>query len=291
MPTVSIVVPCSNGGRFLDALIASIRGQTFRDFETIIVDDGSTDGATREKLASLPADIRVIRQDNAGLSAARNAGFRAASAEIVLPLDCDDTMEPAHLAETVPLLQAAPAGVGFVFTYERLVGARSGVAEFYFNPFDQLFVNRLSYCLLLRKSAWQRAGGYDEAMRDGYEDWEFNIRLMKCGYQGICLAKPLVHYLVSNSGMLMNKSSRLHAALWRGMRAKHTDLYRPGALLRLWWQSRGMSGKISLPVAAALLSMAFMLPEAWFSAFIDRLRRSRMANAGPAASAAPAASG
>jgi len=287
MPTVSIVVPCYNGGRFLDALIASIRGQTFRDFETIIVDDGSTDGATRDKLASLPADIRVIRQDNAGLSAARNTGFRAARAEIVLPLDCDDTMEPTHLAETLPLLQAAPTDVGFVFTYERLVGARSGVAEFYFNPFDQLFVNRLSYCLLLRKAAWQRAGGYDETMRDGYEDWEFNIRLAKCGYRGISLAKPLVNYLVSNSGMLMNKSSRLHGALWRGIRAKHADLYRLGALLRLWWQSRGMPGKISLPVAAALLSMALMLPEVWFSAFIDRLRRARMAD-GP--TPAPAAS-
>ena len=278
MPTVSIVVPCYNGGKFLDALVASIRAQTFRDFETIIVDDGSTDAATRERLAALPADIQIIRQDNAGLSAARNAGFRAARAEIVLPLDCDDTLEPTHLAETVPLLLKASDDIGFVFTYERLVGARSGIAEFYFNPFDQLFVNRLSYCLLMRKSAWQRARGYDETMRDGYEDWEFNIRLAKCGYRCICLPKPLVNYLVSSSGMLMNKSSRLHGALWRKMRAKHADLYRPGALLRLWRKSRDVPGKISLPVAAALLSMAFVLPESWFSALVHRLRRARMSD-------------
>lgn len=278
MPTVSIVVPCYNGGQFLDALVASIRAQTFRDFETIVIDDGSTDAATREKLAALPADIQVIRQDNAGLSAARNAGFRAARAQIVLPLDCDDTLEPTHLAETVPLLLNASDEVGFVFTYERLIGARSGIAEFYFNPFDQLFVNRLSYCLLLRKSAWQRASGYDETMRDGYEDWEFNIRLAKCGYQGICVRKPLVNYLVSGSGMLMNKSSRLHGALWRKMRAKHAELYRPAALLHLWRKSRAQPGKISLPVAVALLSMAKVLPESWFSALIDRLRRSRMAD-------------
>lgn len=278
MPTASIVVPCYNGGKFLDALVASIRAQTFRDFETIIVDDGSTDAATREKLAALPADIQIIRQDNAGLSAARNAGFRAARAEIVLPLDCDDTLEPTHLTETVPLLLKAADDIGFVFTYERLVGARSGIAEFYFNPFDQLFVNRLSYCLLMRKSAWQRAGGYDETMRDGYEDWEFNIRLAKCGYRGICVPKPLVNYLVSSSGMLMNKSSRLHGALWRKMRAKHADLYRPGALLHLWRKSRDVPGKISLPVAAALLSMAFVLPESWFSALVHRLRRSRMSD-------------
>ena len=286
MPAVSIVVPCYNGGQFLDALVASIRAQTFKEFETIIVDDGSTDAATREKLAALPPDIQVIRQENAGLSAARNAGFRAAGAEIVLPLDCDDTLEPTYLAETVPLLLRAADDVGFVFTYERLVGARSGIAEFYFNPFDQLFVNRLSYCLLLRKSAWQDIGGYDEAMRDGYEDWEFNIRLAKRGYRGICVPKPLVNYLVSSSGMLMNKSSRLHGALWRKMRTKHADLYRPDALLRLWRKNRGEPGKISLPVAAALLSMAMVLPESWFSELVHRVRRSRMAEGATLSTAA-----
>jgi glycosyltransferase involved in cell wall biosynthesis len=286
MPTVSIVVPCYNGGQFLDALVVSIKAQTFTDFETIIVDDGSTDAVTREKLTALPSDIQVIRQENGGLSAARNTGFRAARAEIVLPLDCDDTLEPTHLEETVALLLDAPDDVGFVFTYERLLGARSGIAEFYFNPFDQLFVNRLSYCLLLRKSAWQRAGGYDETMRDGYEDWEFNIRLAKSGYRGICVPKPLVNYLVSSSGMLMNKSSRLHGALWRKMRTKHADLYRPHALLHLWRKHRGEPGKISLPVAATLLSMAAVLPESWFSALIHRVRRSRMSDSAPLAAVA-----
>jgi glycosyltransferase involved in cell wall biosynthesis len=285
MPTVSIVVPCYNGGQFLDALVASIRAQTFRDFETIIVDDGSTDVATREKLAALPADIQVVRQENGGLSSARNAGFRAAQAQIVLPLDCDDTLEPTHLAETVPLLLRAPPEIGFVFAYERLVGARSGIMEFYFNPFDQLFANRMSYCLLMRKSVWENAGGYDETMRDGYEDWEFNIRIAKCGYQGICVPKPLVNYLVSNSGMLMSKSSQLHGKIWRKMRAKHADLYRPTALLALWRRTRAQPGKISLPVAAALLSMAHVLPESWFSALIHRVRRARMSDGASLAAA------
>jgi glycosyltransferase involved in cell wall biosynthesis len=276
MPKVSIVVPCYNGGRFLDGLVASLRAQTFRDFETIVVDDGSTDPDTREKLAALPAEIRVIRQNNGGLSAARNTGFRAASAEFVLPLDCDDTIEPTCLAELVPLLEGAAPDVGFVFPYENMVGARTGVSEFYFNPFDQLFINRLSYCLLMRKSAWERAGGYDETMRDGYEDWEFNIRLAKCGYRGLCLPKPLVNYLVSNSGMLMTKSSRLHGALWRRMRAKHAELYRPAALFALWQKNRGEPGKVSLPAAAVLLGMATFLPESWFSAFVHRVRQSRM---------------
>jgi glycosyltransferase involved in cell wall biosynthesis len=91
-PRVSIIVPCHNGGRFLDSLLASLGAQTFRDFETIIVDDGSTEAATREKLKALDPAIRVVHQENRYLPGARNRGFLEARAELVLPLDCDDTL-------------------------------------------------------------------------------------------------------------------------------------------------------------------------------------------------------
>ena len=78
VPAVSVVVPCFNGGRFLDSLLASLERQTFRDFEIIIVDDGSDDEATLRKLASLESRVRVIHQDNRGLPGARNSGIAAA---------------------------------------------------------------------------------------------------------------------------------------------------------------------------------------------------------------------
>ena len=90
-PSVSVIVPCYNGGRFLPQLLASLARQTFRDFEIIIVDDGSTDAATRQALDTLDPSVHVIRQANKGLSAARNAGIAAAAADLVLTLDCDDT--------------------------------------------------------------------------------------------------------------------------------------------------------------------------------------------------------
>jgi GT2 family glycosyltransferase len=72
------------------------------------------------------------------------------------------------------------------------------------NRFDQLFLNQLPYCMLIRKSAWQAAGGYDETMRDGSEDWEFNIRLSGAGFRGIELAKPLFVCSVRPDGMLLS---------------------------------------------------------------------------------------
>ena len=136
-PAVSIVVPCFNGGHFFDGLMASLARQTFRDFEIVIVDDGSGDPQTLRKLLALDGQATVIRQMNRGPAAARNAGIRRAKAELVFALDCDDTIEPDFLAETVPLLRASPPDVGMAFTDLRLTGA-----EFHF--------------LLLRDSASRR---------------------------------------------------------------------------------------------------------------------------------------
>ena len=155
MPVVSVVVPCWNGGRFLDGLLDSLAAQTFRDFETIVVDDGSTEADTLGKLAALDGSIRVIRQENRGLPAARNAGFEAAAGELVLPLDCDDRIEPGFLAETVAALEAAPEA-GFAFTHAWLQGLRSGALARHSNEFDQLFLNQLPYCMLIRKKSLGR---------------------------------------------------------------------------------------------------------------------------------------
>jgi glycosyltransferase involved in cell wall biosynthesis len=264
-PRVSVIVPCHNGGRFLDGLFASLDSQTFRDFETIIVDDGSTEAATREKLAALDPAIRIIHQENRYLPGARNRGFHEARGALVLPLDCDDTLEPTYLAETVPILENAPADVGFVFTHVRLADTLAGVLPRHLNRFDQLFLNLLPYCMLIRRSAWQSVGGYDETMRGGMEDWEFNIRLSRSGFRGIELAEPLFVYSVRPDGMLLSRTTRMHGTLWRTIRARHADLYRIAALVRLWRATRAVPSAVSAGTAAGLLLSARLLPETWFN--------------------------
>ncbi len=270
-PRVSVIVPCHNGGRFLDSLLASLAGQTFRDFEIVIIDDGSTDPATRGKLDSFDSSVRVVRQDNRYLPAARNRGFSEARAELVLPLDCDDTLEPAYLAETVPLLESAPEDVGFVFTHIRLTAGLEGVVARHHNRFDQLFFNYLPYCMLIRRSAWQAAGGYDESLRDGSEDWEFSIRLACAGFRAIELAQPLFVYSVRLDGMWMSQAARMHGTIWRRIRARHVALYRIRALIALWRATRAEKPKLSALSAAVLLGSARLLPEAWFNHLFYRL--------------------
>lgn len=285
-PAVSVVVPCYNGGRFIDQLMTSLARQTFRDFEIVIVDDGSDDLETREKLAALGPAVRVIHQDNRGPSAARNAGARAARSDILFMLDCDDTIEPTFLAETVPVMRAAPADVGMVVTDLRLVGAENGMVPRYFNRFDLLFTNTLSSGLVLRKQSWEAAGGYDETMRDGYEDWDFSLRLARAGYRGIEVAKPLYIYHIASDDTAPSRSSyvhtrRLYGQLWRMIRRKHAASYRPLEMLRLWRASREGNGHISLWKGMAAYVMALLLPDAWFNLLIGRFHRRHMAEDQP----------
>jgi len=277
IPAVSVVVPCYNGARFIDQLMATLAGQTFRDFEIIIVDDGSGE-ETRSRLDGLGSAVRVIHQANQGPGAARNTGIAAARAEIVLALDCDDQLEPSYLAETVSVLQSAPADVGFLMTHERMSGLRQGIEEHYFKFFDQLFVNRVPSCLMMRKEAWRKAGGYDAAMREGYEDWEFTIAMAAAGYRCIEIPKPLFIYRVSNEGLLLRLSSKMHAQLWARIRRKHHDLYRIPTLVRLWRESRHQPGDISLMRAFSLLAIAKIVPEKWFNALVHRVRAVKMAH-------------
>lgn len=270
-PAVSVIVPCYNGGRFLDDLCESLAAQTFRDFEIIIVDDGSTEETTLRKLASLDPAIRVVPQQNRRLPGARNAGFGCARGEFLLPLDCDDRLAASFLAETVAVLRGATPDVGFAFAHVRLVGDMDGVMPRHFNRFDQLFLNRLPYCMLIRRSAWQAAGGYDEAMDDGMEDWEFNIRLLQAGFRGAEIAKPLLIYRVSGEGMLMSRTARRHGTIWRYIRTKHPDLYRLPALVAAWRANRVTPGEIAPLAAIGLLGLAKLLPEAWFNRLFYRL--------------------
>lgn len=263
-PSVSVVVPCYNGGRFLPDLLANLRLQTFRDFEIVVVDDGSSEAETLSQLAQLSSEIRVIRQENRGLPAARNTGIRNAHSDFVLPLDCDDELESDFLTEAVPLLRSAPADVGFVFTHMRLSGAVEGIFETRFNRFDQLFVNRLPYCMLLRKSAWTKAGGYDETMRDGAEDWEFNIRLAEANFRGIGIARPLFVYTVRPEGMLLSKTAHLQGTMWRSIRSRHAELYRLQSLIKRWQES-GYCWRSAFR-AIGILLLVSLLPERRYNA-------------------------
>ncbi len=263
-PAVSVILPCYNTGQDLPRALASLDAQSFRDFETIVVDDGSTEAATAARLDSLPDGIRLLRQENRGLAAARNAGMAAARGRFLLPLDCDDALAPDFLEKTVAALEAH-GDAAFVFAHLKLTGDKSGVLAKNYNAFEQLFLNQLPYCLLMRADMWRSLGGYDEDMRHGYEDWEFNIRAAGRGLFGRVLPEPLFLYTVSAGGMLKSVSHRRHGQLWTTIQRRNRDLYRPRALFRLWRRWRRRPSSYPLWIYPALYLLHRLLPDPLFN--------------------------
>ncbi|WP_417598095.1 glycosyltransferase family 2 protein [Pararhodobacter oceanensis] len=100
-PAITVIVPVWNVAAEVGAAIDSLRAQLFIDFEALVIDDGSTDGSGQIAQAAAAGDgrFRLIRQENAGLSAARNRGLDAAQGAFVSFLDGDDALDPAFLAE------------------------------------------------------------------------------------------------------------------------------------------------------------------------------------------------
>jgi glycosyltransferase involved in cell wall biosynthesis len=106
-PTVSVVMPVYNGRRYLTEAVQSILGQTFADFELIVVDDGSTDGSAEmaEAFARRDGRMRTLRADHGGVGRARNLGLAEARGEFIAPMDADDVSLPERLEREVAFLR------------------------------------------------------------------------------------------------------------------------------------------------------------------------------------------
>ncbi|MET0296205.1 MAG: glycosyltransferase [Microbacterium sp.] len=106
MPKVSIIVPVHNSERYLEACVASILEQDYRDIEVLLVDDGSTDGsgAICDRFAAADARVVVVHRENGGIAAAQNSGLDAATGELVTFCDNDDLMSPRMIGRLVEIL-------------------------------------------------------------------------------------------------------------------------------------------------------------------------------------------
>ncbi|MDP9023296.1 MAG: glycosyltransferase, partial [Actinomycetota bacterium] len=194
-PEVSVVIPCFNQGHFLDDAIRSVFEQTFTSFEVIVVDDGSTDPDTHRLIDALDwPRLRVIRQDNHGLPAARNAGMASARARLVVPLDADDQITPGFVETLRDALLAEPQAA-YAHCWARLFGDLDAVyASRPFNPYQQLLSNGVVGCVLLRRAAWEAVGAYAQDMREGNEDWDLWLRLLSAGWDQVQVREPLFRY-------------------------------------------------------------------------------------------------
>ncbi len=234
-PKVSIVIPCYNMGEFIDDAINSVLTQTFKNYEIIIVDDGSDNKATTNKLDEIrreKPEIKIISQKNSGLSAARNTGIKDAKGEYIVCLDSDDILDTHYLEQLVPILEEDKAGaLGFVTPWLKEFGLSNNLWETKdYNPAELLFNNVVVVASLFRKKAWKEVGGYKDIMAGGYEDWEFWISIAEKGYKWSVVPEPLFFYRIREDSMLVNAKGEKHMELYKRLINLHSDFYKKYSL-------------------------------------------------------------
>jgi glycosyltransferase involved in cell wall biosynthesis len=221
---ITVVIPCFNHGRFLLESVDAALAQDGGPPSVIVVDDGSTDTETRRALDELPDTVELIRQENAGVSAARNAGFENSDAELLLMVDADDRLTPDALDVLRPPLEASP-DVGYCYGLMKLIGAWSGVLRFPdFDPYILLHRSIAGAQLgLVRRRCWEDAGGFDSAI-DGYEDWDFCLSALEKGWRGLQINR-VTHEYRKHERSGNEEHRRRYRHVYRQIRAKHADLF------------------------------------------------------------------
>jgi len=222
-PRVSIVVPCYNLGQYLAEAVDSVLGQSFTDVEILVVDDGSTDDQTRAILDGFSRPkTRVLRSENRGLPGAKNLGIANTSGELLCMLDADDVLEPEMLARSVAALDAAPS-MAFASHWLRAFGDE----HWEWTPLScelpaLLDINAVNGSAVVRRSAIEAIGGFDEAFRDGCEDWDLWITMVERGFPGLIIPEFLFRYRRRTGSM---SRVMIQGDIYRRLVSKHAASY------------------------------------------------------------------
>jgi glycosyltransferase involved in cell wall biosynthesis len=260
---ITVVIPCFNHGSYLLESVDRALGQQGGPPGVIVVDDGSTDEETRRALEELPRGVELIRQQNAGVAAARNAGFEASDSDLLLMVDADDRLTPDALDVLRPPLEANP-DVGYCYGLMELIGAWSGVLRFPdFDPYILLHRSIAGAQLgLVRRRCWEDAGGFDPAI-DGYEDWDFCLSALEKGWRGLQIPR-VTHEYRKHQRSGNEEHRRRYRHVYRQLRDKHAGLFARrrefakqtplGPLHRLAYRTYFAWRPIPAPVERALYS-------------------------------------
>lgn len=232
-PLVSFIVPAYNAARTLPVTARSLLAQTERSWEAVIVDDGSSDRTAQIAAGLVRADprFRLVRQDNAGPSAARNSGMAHAAAPLVTFIDADDWIAPDFLASLLPLANGADR-LAFC-AYQRILPSGRACPPDFCGLLEDDPLAVLAFrcepaihCVIAPRRAILAVGGFDPALRC-CEDWDLWLRLARTGLRFVGLDRPLAFYRMERGSLSTRDNGGERDAAIVAQRAREADLRLP----------------------------------------------------------------
>lgn len=244
MPRCSVIIPAYNAEQYLAQTVNSALNQSYRDFEVIVVDDGSTD-RTPQILADFGNKIRSVSQENSGPSSARNRGLELASGEFIALLDADDLFIPNRLESMIQYLESH-SDDGILTADSFLVYEDQVTEETFYQalPFDRRFrltnqgywivqYNFINGQATFRRTVAENNGGFDETLPPGVEDWDLWMRSLNAGVRAAMLPETLGYYRIRTHS-LSHQPEKAHSnALTLLRKAQSSSLAVPGLAGRI----------------------------------------------------------
>jgi len=224
-PLVTIIVLCHNYGRYLAEAVESALAQTYRPFDVLVMDVGSTDDSA--EVARRYADrIRLITQPNMGLERTCNRAVREARGEYFVFLSADDALAPTYVEELWQALRRSP-DAAYAYCRPLMFGARTGPMRCL--PFSAYFLvkrtNFVNASALTAKADYLAAGGYSEDLGDyALEDWDFWLKMLEDGKRGTYVRSPLLGWRRHAAGSRNPESGTREAGSLAYVRARHRTL-------------------------------------------------------------------
>ena len=217
MPLVSVIVPTLNRAGMLEKAVQSVFGQTFKDYELIVVDDGSRD-RTGEVMERYSGRLKYLARENGGVSSARNAGIGMANGELVAWLDDDDFFFPGKLEKQVVYFRRNPR-VGLVYTGHVTIDSTSSqVRKSYYVPPEyrdcesgrKMLQSQCYFAnstVMMKRECFDRAGGFDEGLSHSV-DYDMWLRVAAF-YRFGCVPEVLAGYRWHGRQISMRRNNRI----------------------------------------------------------------------------------
>ena len=314
-PLISVVIPAYNAERTIGETLRSVRSQTCTAIEIIVVDDGSTDG-TRVLVESLAAEdtrIRLLSQQNTGVAAARNLGWKDAHSDLIAFIDADDLWAPTKLERQLAVMQAEGEKTGLVYTWFVIINQRSRVLwlvkgrDIKGDVLAECFLGNFighSSSPLVRRSALIEAGGFDSGLHHagahGCEDILLYFRIARryhfglvpeylTGYRVVAgrmssdrhrmlrsfeLVADEMRLLYPESSRSIQRGLRLYVEFLIGEATAAANFLQAGSIY--WnWIRRHPGDALRVPLAALWPKISWRLERLWQGLTAGSFRRAR----------------
>jgi len=207
MLKISVIIPTYQHGDTIGACLLSLFNQTFRDFEIIVVNDGSTDN-TAEVLEKYKDRIKIINQENLGAPAARNRGFEESTGEFVIFCDADVDAKPKMLQKMLEALEKNPEAS---YAYSSFMWGRK---EFGLHEFDDEALKKMNYITSTTLIRREHFPGWDENLKK-FQDWDLWLQMLEQKHVGVWVPEFLFTVKPRKTGISSWLPSVVYKIPWK----------------------------------------------------------------------------